>query len=281
MKRFLVASILCALPQGVFAAEMPWVVGEHTCKDTAVQELVAGGQVVECQIAESGKVGACTVSGKCREAVHEVRVAGPSSLGKFAVLVSQKTNSVFNRVGDTITSLGSLEDAALGGGARPFGSSKEGDGQQKESSVSGGMTVRALLCAPQAYIPSFVARLIPTYPLGSLCGKPEPEVKQLEFGAVVEKRASQKALELETPDSGLFIIADPSVVSLGGRAEIRWGAAKVEPGSCTVSGPGMKERGNWGSASTPAIFETVRFTLTCMGLDGIENKKSAEVDLGA
>ena len=281
MKRFLVVSILCTLPQGVFAAEMPWVVGEHTCKDAAVQELVAGGQVVECQIAESGKIGACTISGKCREVVNEVRIAGPSPLGKFAVLVSQKTNSVFNRVGDTITSLGSSEGVAVGGGARPFGTSKESDDQQKESSASGGITVRALLCAPQAYIPSFVARLIPNYPLGTLCGKAEPEVKQLEFGAVAEKRAAQKSIELEVPDSGLFIIADPSVVSLGGRAEIRWGAAKVEPGSCTVTGPGMKERGNWGSASTPAIFETVRFTLICMGLDGIENRKSVEVDLGA
>ncbi len=280
MRLLLAGLALCTLP-GFAVAATPWLVGEATCADASVRELVAGGQVVECQMVSSGKVGACTISGKCREIVREAYVAGPTPLGQFAVLVTKKTNNVLNRVGDTVTSFIPTASSSNSSAVRPFGSSRDTETETETRAEDGGISVRALLCAPQAYIPSFVARLIPTYSLGSLCGKAEPHIQELTFDETIEKRVVGKEVALEVQDSGLFILADPVVVSLGGRSEIRWGAANVQPGSCTVVGPGLKERGNWGSASTPAIFETVRFTLSCINLNGSTSQKSVEVDLGA
>lgn len=278
MKYTLLIGALLTTPFLVHAAETPWMVGEHVCDDTAVQEIVAQGQTVDCQIAATGKPGVCTVSGKCREAVHSVASNQPSSLEKVAVIVARKTNSIFTHVGDAMTSFMPAHGASSLS-ARPFGAQDEAN--QNATSTTTSERIRTMLCAPHTYAPSFVARLIPTYSMHSLCGNPSTEIKEFIVTSVNQKKSVREESNADTPHSGLFIIADPAVVSLGGRAEIRWGAAQVKPGTCVVSGPGMKERGNWGSAPTPAIFEAVSFTLTCAGLDGAEIRKSVQIDLGA
>lgn len=253
-------------------AQETWVVGENTCADMVIRDAVAQGQIIECIVAESGEKGSCTISGRCRVAVVENRVRKtPSLLQSFAQQVSKKTDHTLGRVGDMVTSFLHVAEEEYTSTARPFGyertDAEEGEGEQAPA------TFKSFMCA--SGIPSFLARFVPAY---ELCGG--SRLKQVQFtGTSVSRELEVVDVQVAGGD-GLFIVSDPERVGLGERASLRWGAAGVKKGTCTVRGPGIKERGDWGSAYTPAIYEVAVFVLECEDITGKVLQKSTSVDIG-
>ncbi len=89
------------------------------------------------------------------------------------------------------------------------------------------------------------------------------------------KRASCTTI-VATPSAQ--IVAHPPRAPLNTRATIYWTSEAVS--ECTVTGPGMKERGLKGAATTIPILDSITFTIVCKTGSGVEVKDSVTVDVG-
>ena len=74
------------------------------------------------------------------------------------------------------------------------------------------------------------------------------------------------------------LIASPSRVALGARTRLYWVSNNAV--SCELSGPGLKEVGLRGAATTNAILDEVKFTLTCKTERGNTISDSVTVGVG-
>lgn len=74
------------------------------------------------------------------------------------------------------------------------------------------------------------------------------------------------------------IVVHPPRVPLNTRATVYWASEAVS--ECTVTGPGMKERGLKGAATTIPILDSAVFAIVCKTDSGIEVKATATVDVG-
>lgn len=74
------------------------------------------------------------------------------------------------------------------------------------------------------------------------------------------------------------IVAHPPRVRLNSRATIYWTSEFVS--ECTVTGPGMKERGLRGAATTIPILDRVVFSIVCKVDGGADVKESVTVHVG-
>lgn len=74
------------------------------------------------------------------------------------------------------------------------------------------------------------------------------------------------------------IVAHPPRVRLNSRSTIYWTSEFVS--ECTVTGPGMKERGLRGAATTIPILDRVVFSIVCKVDGGADLKESVTVDVG-
>lgn len=272
MRNLFVVATLLLTPVGVFA-QGTWVVGERTCADVAIKDAVAQGQNIECVMGETGAQGVCTISGKCRAFVeNDSAPRTPSLLQVFAQRVSQRADNTFNRVGDMVTSFLQVGEGEYTSEVRPFGYESESAEDDSESTAPQ-RSLQSFVCA--SGVPSFLARFVPIY---GLCNK--SSMQEVQFSGVAQKRVLETTIELDTGGDGLFVVSDPKTVGLGERASLRWGAAGVKKGTCVLYGPGIKERGDWGSAYTPAVYETAVFILECQDVQGNIVRESTIVDIG-
>lgn len=74
------------------------------------------------------------------------------------------------------------------------------------------------------------------------------------------------------------ITAYPSHVQLGARSEVFWTSENsVE---CTIEGPGFKELGTRGAATTPVILESVTYAITCSDEEGLRARDTVVIGVG-
>jgi len=74
------------------------------------------------------------------------------------------------------------------------------------------------------------------------------------------------------------LVAYPERVPLGARTKLFWTSEGVV--ECTLEGPGLKERGIRGAATTPAILNEVTYTILCVSEDDHEARSSVIVGVG-
>lgn len=87
---------------------------------------------------------------------------------------------------------------------------------------------------------------------------------------------AQCTIDVERPRAQ--ITAYPAHVQLGARSEVFWTSENsVE---CTIEGPGFKELGTRGAATTPVILNIVTYTITCSSEDGLQARDSVEIRVG-
>jgi hypothetical protein len=84
--------------------------------------------------------------------------------------------------------------------------------------------------------------------------------------------------EIEVGKPRAQIVANPPRVQLGARTNIYWASEGAI--DCTVSGPGMKEKGLRGAATSPAILGNVTYSITCSSEDGYSAYDEVVIDVG-
>ncbi|MBI2048530.1 MAG: hypothetical protein HYT30_01225 [Parcubacteria group bacterium] len=109
-------------------------------------------------------------------------------------------------------------------------------------------------------------------PSGSVALQPEDTAEyQLRCGNGGRARC---LIEIERPRAE--ITAYPALVRLGARTEIFWTSEHVA--SCVIEGPGLKELGVRGAATTPVILTGVTYTIVCHDEAGREARDSVTVE---
>ena len=87
---------------------------------------------------------------------------------------------------------------------------------------------------------------------------------------------TQCTINVEKPRAQLT--AYPSHVPLNARSEIFWTSENVI--ECTIEGPGFKELGTRGAATTPVILDSVTYTMVCHDEAGREAHSSVTIGVG-
>lgn len=261
MKKDILLFLALTVPMPAFAIVPSDIVSSDTCKDVAVQELVAAGFRVDCFNAVHGVVtsGVCTASGACEDPKPVKQVASKWKL--LTQALSARAEEMSRWVGDTVTSVAytapvtSISFTSI----RPFGATQKQVEQEECEQEKSGWWLFNLL-------PSFSA---PTCITPEVVGVQTPEK---------QKRVFTEKEEFLTPTLSLY--AFPESVRLQGRSTLVWVSENVQAGSCVVTGPGFKEKSDSGQGSTMALNEPTSFTLTCLGLNGEEVDTTTLVDIG-
>lgn len=240
------------------------VVSSDTCKDIAVKELVTQGHVIPCFSAFEGSLtyGECTISGVCKENIHEQHTPIPrwrtfsEEINKHAVVVQGWVLSAI----DTFQS-GDVFGEVYTTVIRPFGARAQT------------IDTKSDMCTQK---PAWwVYQLLPAF---SRTPCPENEVivdmdENVNEGSEVLER-------VQTP-AELTLLAFPETVRLQGRSTLLWAAEHVQEGSCTVTGLGFKASGDSGQGSTIALSEDSLFTLQCLNLSNEPVSVAVLVSIGS
>lgn len=292
---FFVFATIFTMPIGAFAAGgllLKDAIPAAHCNDPEVRLLIAQGHNFSCFTDDDAVTArVCTISGKC-EVPKVPEEAGPGTAERWrafgkqlferarAVKISAE-DFAFTLLPQFIRERGTQVNTFLGTfipANRAVPEYREAakevnveemrnkDAEKYETYISRSRLLQGA-CESGAKVPGVFALFVPLL----------PKTDCPSWGTTIVGSEKIKKEERNTP---LWIKAEPSLVLLGERTTVHWGAGKgMLPHTCAVLGPGLALRSDEGSASTIPITRSASFTFTCVATNGATTTVSTTVDL--